>query len=97
MTAGSRLSAGNPTPDGGELTLFNPFGANWDCLLLDQGTEDSLSTFYDSSDTLLFKNSPTLLIHSCDMVLDYDEDGLLISLKKPQYELDCKRFRHGLA
>ena len=60
------------------LILFNPLSANWDCLLLDQGTEDSLSTFYDSSDTLPSwqELANPIGYHSCDMVLDFDEDGL---------------------
>ena len=29
---------------GGDVTLFNPLNGNWDCLLLDQAMEDTLST-----------------------------------------------------
>jgi len=64
---------------GGNVTLFDPLDGNWDCLLLDQAMEDTLSTFYDSSEDTLpswesLGNSAGS--HSCDMVLDTDEDGL---------------------
>ena len=63
---------------GGDVVLFNPLNGNWDCLLLDQAMEETLSVFYDSSDALpswdqLANPSGA---HSCDMVLDTDEDGL---------------------
>ena len=63
---------------GGDVLLFNPLNGNWDCLLLDQAMEEALSTFYDSSDSLpswdqLANPSGA---HSCDMILDTDEDGL---------------------
>ena len=63
---------------GGDVTLFNPLNGNWDCLLLDQAMEDTLSTFYDSDEALpswdeLANPEGS---HSCDMVLDTDEDGL---------------------
>jgi len=63
---------------GGDVLLFNPLNGNWDCLLLDQAMEETLSTFYDSSDSLpswdqLANPSGA---HSCDMILDTDEDGL---------------------
>ena len=64
---------------GGNVTLFDPLNGNWDCLLLDQAMEDTLSTFYDSSEGALpswdeLGNAGGM--HSCDMVLDTDEDGL---------------------
>ena len=63
---------------GGDVLLFNPLNGNWDCLLLDQAMEETLSTFYDSSDSLPSweqLGNPSGA-HSCDMVLDTDEDGL---------------------
>lgn len=64
---------------GGNVTLFDPLNGNWDCLLLDQAMEDTLSTFYDSSEGALpswDELGNALGMHSCDMVLDTDEDGL---------------------
>lgn len=64
---------------GGDVTLFNPLNGNWDCLLLDQAMEDTLSTFYDSADGALPSwddLANAMGSHSCDMVLDTDEDGL---------------------
>jgi hypothetical protein len=63
---------------GGDVTLFNPLNGNWDCLLLDQAMEDTLSTRYngegDVADWDDLANS--IGAHSCDMVLDTDDDGL---------------------
>ncbi len=64
---------------GGDVILFDPLNGNWDCLLLDQAMEDTLSTFYDSSEGALpswDELENTMGSHSCDMVLDTDEDGL---------------------
>jgi hypothetical protein len=64
---------------GGDVTLFNPLNGNWDCLLLDQAMEDTLSTFYDSAEGALPSwdgLANAMGSHSCDMVLDTDEDGL---------------------
>jgi len=64
---------------GGDVQLFDPLNGNWDCLLLDQAMEDTLSTFYDSSESALpswDELANAMGSHSCDMVLDTDEDGL---------------------
>ena len=63
---------------GGDVTLFDPLSGNWDCLLLDQAMEDTLTTFYDSDDTLPSWDelANAMGSHSCDMILDTDEDGL---------------------
>ena len=61
---------------GGDVTLFDPLNGNWDCLLLDQAMEDTLSTRFngegDVPDWDELGNS--IGAHSCDMVLDTDDD-----------------------
>ncbi len=66
-------------PGGIDVMLFDPLNANWDCGLLTLAMKDTLSVFYDSSEGALpswddLANSKGK--HSCDMVLDTDEDGL---------------------
>lgn len=62
---------------GGEVTLFNPLDGNWDCILLDQAMEDALETRFNGEggmpewDALAVNGR-----HSCDSVLDSDNDGL---------------------
>ena len=66
------------TTVGGVVTLFDPLRGNWDCLLLDAGTEEALEDYYDDDETTPrwddLANSEGK--HSCDSVLDTDEDGL---------------------
>ena len=62
---------------GGEVVLFNPLDGNWDCLLLDQAMVDALETRFNGENGMaewddLASNGQ----HSCDMVLDTDDDGL---------------------
>ena len=61
----------------GLVTLFDPLSGNWDCALLDQAKKDQLSVIFDGSDgnptwDQMARND----MHSCDMVLDSDNDGL---------------------
>jgi hypothetical protein len=61
----------------GEVTLFNPLDGNWDCVLLDQAMQDALESRFNGENGLpewdsLASNGR----HSCDMVLDSDDDGL---------------------
>ncbi|RJV02482.1 MAG: hypothetical protein DWC11_01820 [Candidatus Poseidoniales archaeon] len=66
------------TTVGGVVTLFDPLRGNWDCLLLDAGTEEALEDYYNDDETTPMwddlANSEGK--HSCDSVLDTDEDGL---------------------
>ena len=62
---------------GGEVILFNPLDGNWDCLLLDAAMLNALQDKFDGEDGMpdwsdLASNDR----HSCDMVLDSDDDGL---------------------
>jgi len=62
-----------------EMTLFDPLNGNWDCGLLGLAMKDTLSEFYDSSNGALpswDSLANPMGQHSCDMVLDTDEDGL---------------------
>ncbi|HII30440.1 MAG TPA: hypothetical protein HA320_00120, partial [Candidatus Poseidoniaceae archaeon] len=66
------------SPDG-TVTLFNPLSGNWDCSLLNGPLEQTLSDILEE-----FEGAPTweelespLGRHSCDQVLDFDDDGLL--------------------
>ena len=66
------------SPDG-TIYLFNPLSGNWDCTLLNLALEETLSSMLEE-----FEGAPTwdelenpLGKHSCDQVLDYDDDGLL--------------------
>ncbi|MGB0786889.1 MAG: hypothetical protein ACPGR1_02670, partial [Candidatus Poseidoniaceae archaeon] len=66
------------SPDG-TVTLFNPLSGNWDCSLLNGPLEQTLSDILEG-----FEGAPTweelespLGRHSCDQVLDFDDDGLL--------------------
>lgn len=63
---------------GGVVTLFDPLRGNWDCLLLDAGTEEALEDYYDDDETTpMWKDlANSEGKHSCDSVLDTDEDGL---------------------
>ena len=70
------------TTVGGDVTLFDPLRGNWDCLLIDAGTEQALEDYYDDAheedpsnpswDELANSEGK----HSCDSVLDTDDDGL---------------------
>ncbi|MEC8265965.1 MAG: hypothetical protein VXZ95_00565, partial [Candidatus Thermoplasmatota archaeon] len=63
------------TTVGGDVTLFDPLRGNWDCLLLDAGTEQALEDYYDDAneedpanpswDDLANSEGK----HSCDSVL----------------------------
>ena len=66
------------SPDG-TVTLFNPLSGNWDCSLLNGPLEQTLADILEG-----FEGAPTweelespLGRHSCDQVLDFDDDGLL--------------------
>ena len=66
------------SPDG-TVTLFNPLSGNWDCSLLNGPLEQTLSDILEG-----FEGAPSweelespLGRHSCDQVLDFDDDGLL--------------------
>ena len=63
---------------GGNLTLFDPLSGNWDCQLLTNDVENILRERFNTDDA-----TPTwqelgnsIGSHSCDAVLDSDEDGL---------------------
>lgn len=63
---------------GGTVDLFDPLSGNWDCLLLDQAMVDALTERFDGEDGKADWDdlgSPAGT-HSCDMVLDTDDDGL---------------------
>ena len=62
---------------GGDVTFFNPLDGNWDCILLDGAMEDALESRFNGENGMpewddLASNDR----HSCDMVLDSDNDGL---------------------
>ena len=62
---------------GGEVVLFDPMDANYGCLLLDSAMENILEERFNGEDGMpdwdeLEVNGK----HSCDMVLDTDDDGL---------------------
>ena len=66
------------SPDG-TVTLFNPLSGNWDCSLLNGPLEQTLADILEG-----FEGAPSweelespLGRHSCDQVLDFDDDGLL--------------------
>ena len=66
------------SPDG-TVMLFNPLSGNWDCSLPNGPLEQTLSDILEG-----FEGAPTweelespLGKHSCDQVLDFDDDGLL--------------------
>ena len=62
---------------GGEVTLFNPLDGNWDCLLLDQAMVDALETRFNGENGIAdWDDLASNDRHSCDMVLDTDDDGL---------------------
>ena len=63
---------------GGDVTLFDPLNGNWDCLLLDQAMEETLSEIFNGEDGNLDWDDMANPAdeHSCDMVLDSDDDGL---------------------
>jgi hypothetical protein len=63
---------------GGSFTLFDPLNGNWDCVLLTADVKIMLTEKYN-----LDENTPTweelgnsFDQHSCDNVLDFDNDGL---------------------
>ena len=73
------------SPDG-TITLFNPLSGNWGCTLLNGPLEQTLSDILED-----FEGAPTweelenpLGRHSCDQVLDFDDDGLL-NFQEEQY------------
>ena len=62
---------------GGDITLFNPLNGNWDCILLDSAMREALMQKYDGEDgQISWMNLASNGRHSCDMVLDSDNDGL---------------------
>lgn len=63
---------------GGDVTLFDPLNGNWDCLLLDQAMEDTLSTRFNGENGVASWDdlANSIGAHSCDMILDSDSDGL---------------------
>ncbi|MEC7088888.1 MAG: hypothetical protein VXW82_00230, partial [Candidatus Thermoplasmatota archaeon] len=62
---------------GGDVVLFNPLDGNWDCLLLDQAMTDALDTRFNGEDGMAeWDDLASNGRHSCDMVLDTDDDGL---------------------
>ena len=62
---------------GGDVTLFNPLDGNWDCLLLDQAMVDALETRFNGENGIAdWDDLASNGRHSCDMVLDIDDDGL---------------------
>ena len=63
---------------GGDVTLFDPLNGNWDCLLLDQAMEDTLSTRFNGENGVASWDdlANSIGAHSCDMILDSDNDGL---------------------
>ena len=62
---------------GGEVTLFNPLDGNWDCLLLDQAMVDALEARFNGQDGIAdWDDLAVNGRHSCDNVLDSDDDGL---------------------
>ncbi|MDP6865195.1 MAG: hypothetical protein QGG96_07295 [Candidatus Poseidoniaceae archaeon] len=62
----------------GNVTMFNPLSGNWGCLLLDDAMEEALSDRFDGEDGRPDWDSMANAQghHSCDMVLDSDNDGL---------------------
>jgi hypothetical protein len=73
----SQYTTSVQTP-GGEVVLFNPLDGNWDCLLLDAAMLTALQDKFDGENGMpdwddLASNDR----HSCDMVLDTDDDGLV--------------------
>ena len=73
------------SPDG-IITLFNPLSGNWGCTLLNGPLEQTLSDILED-----FEGAPTweelenpFGKHSCDQVLDFDDDGLL-NFQEEQY------------
>ena len=73
------------SPDG-TITLFNPLSGNWGCTLLNGPLEQTLSDILED-----FEGAPTweelenpFGRHSCDQVLDFDDDGLL-NFQEEQY------------
>lgn len=63
---------------GGDVVLFNPLDGNWDCILLDQAMRDALESIFDGEDgTPDWDDLASNGRHSCDMVLDSDDDGLV--------------------
>ena len=61
----------------GIVTLFDPLSGNWDCALLDQAKKDQLSVIFDGTDgNPTWDSMARNGMHSCDMVLDSDNDGL---------------------
>jgi hypothetical protein len=71
---------------GTNFTMFNPLSGNWGCLLLDSAMEEALEDSFDGEDgranwnELANPNGE----HSCDMVLDSDNDGLA-NLEEERY------------
>lgn len=62
----------------GIIVMFNPLSGNWDCPLLDPGTEEALQDRYDDDEETpsWSELGNALGEHSCDSVLDSDDDGL---------------------
>ena len=63
---------------GGSFTLFDPLNGNWDCVLLTSDLKSNLREFYniDEETPSWEELGNGFGEHSCDNVLDYDNDGL---------------------
>ena len=63
---------------GGSFTLFDPLNGNWDCVLLTADLKSNLREYYNiDEDTPSWEELGNGFgEHSCDNVLDYDNDGL---------------------
>ena len=63
---------------GGSFTLFDPLNGNWDCVLLTADVKLMLTEKYNLDDTTPSweEMSNSFDQHSCDNVLDFDNDGL---------------------
>jgi len=63
---------------GTNFTMFNPLSGNWGCLLLDSAMEEALEDRFDGQDGRAVWDDLANPSgdHSCDMVLDSDNDGL---------------------
>ena len=94
-TAESLYTTSVQTP-GGEVILFNPPDGNWDCLLLDQAMVDALESRFNGENGMAdWDDLASNDRHSCDMVLDSDDDGLANFEEKPSNKPHCTRLRHG--
>ncbi len=68
------LSTFEMVTQSGEVTLFNPLDANWDCVLLDAEAKANLEQTFGEEKWAEMANFAGQ--HSCDAVLDFDSDTL---------------------